>query len=99
MNSNEDERESIITEAVIGAALEVSNVPGSGFLEKIYERAMVRELTLRGIGVGAQRTFRVLYKERAVGEYAADLVVEGKVIVELKCVDRLGKEHLAQCLN
>lgn len=79
--------------------MEVSNVPGGGFLEKVYERAMVRELAMRGLGVEQQRTFPVLYKGQCVGEYAADLVVEGRVIVELKCVERLGKEHLAQCLN
>ena len=72
---------------------------GAGFLEKVYERALVRELALRGVNARAQVSFPVCYKERYVGEYVADLVVEEKVIVELKCVDRLANEHLAQCIN
>ena len=65
---------------------------GSGFLEKVYERALIRELLLRGLNA-------VCYKGQHVGEYAADLVVEEKVIVELKCVEHFANEHLAQCIN
>ena len=72
---------------------------GAGFLEKIYERALLRELSLRGISAEAQVSFRVSYKGQYVGEYLADLVIEGKLIVELKCVDRFCSEHLAQCTN
>jgi len=78
---------------------EVSKALGAGFLEKVYERAMLRELTLRGVSAKTQASFRVCYKGQYVGEYCADLVVDEKVIVELKCVDRLGNEHLAQCIN
>jgi GxxExxY protein len=88
-----------LTEAVIGSAFEVSKVLGAGFLEKIYERAMLRELTLRGVSAKTQASFPVCYKGQSVGDYCADLVVDEKVIVELKCVDRLGNEHLAQCIN
>jgi GxxExxY protein len=88
-----------LTEKVIGSAFEVANVLGSGFLEKIYERAMIRELALRGISAKAQVPFRVPYKGHYLGEYVADLVVEEKVIVELKCADRFSNEHLAQCIN
>lgn len=88
-----------LTEAVIGAAYEVSNVLGAGFLEKLYERALVRELTLRGIAVQSQAAFAVSYKDQPIGEYVADLVVEGCLLIELKCVDRLGPIHLAQSLN
>jgi GxxExxY protein len=88
-----------ITEAVIGAAFEVANVLGAGFLEKVYERALIRELSLRGFSAKAQVSFPVCYKGQYVGEYLADLVVDGNVIVELKCVDRFAKEHLAQCIN
>lgn len=88
-----------LTEKIIGAAFEVANVLGPGFLEKIYERAMIRELALRGLGAKPQVSFRVSYKGHYLGEYMADLVVEEKVIVELKCVDRFSNEHLAQCIN
>ena len=91
--------ESDLTEAVIGSAFEVANVLGAGFLEKVYERALVRELASHGVSAQAQVSFPVCYKGHYVGEYVADLVVEEKVIVELKCVDRFANEHLAQCIN
>src|SRR5207302_11317831 len=91
--------ETDLTEAVIGSAFEVANVLGAGFLEKVYERAMIRELALRGVHAKAQVSFPVCYKGQYVGEYMADLVVEEKLIVELKCVDRFANEHLAQCIN
>ncbi len=91
--------ETNLTESVIGSAFEVSKALGAGFLEKVYERAMLRELTLRGVSAKNQASFPVCYKGQCVGEYCADLLVDQKVIVELKCVDRLGNEHLAQCIN
>jgi len=91
--------ESDLTEAVIGSAFEVANVLGAGFLAGVYERALLRELALRGVSAKAQVSFPVCYKEQYVGEYVADLVVEEKLIVELKCTDRLANEHLAQCIN
>lgn len=78
-----------LTERVIGAAFEVANVLGAGFLEKVCERAMIRELELRGLRVKSQVSFKVCYKGEYVGEYLADLIVEDQLLVELKCVDRL----------
>jgi GxxExxY protein len=92
-------RDSDLTETVIGSAFEISKVLGAGFLEKIYERALIRELMLRGVSAKAQVSFPVCYKGQYIGEYVADLVVEEKLIVELKCVDRLANDHLAQCIN
>ena len=88
-----------ITEQMLGAVFEVSNTLGGGFLEKVYERALLRELELRGLSVQAQAALPVLYKGQCVGDYYADIVVEGAVLVELKCVERLQNEHVAQCLN
>src|SRR5580658_297815 len=88
-----------LSEKVIGAIFEVANTLGTGFLEKVYERALVRELRLRGIRVEAQVPVEVSYKGESVGNYLADIVVEDELMVELKCADRLGPEHLAQCLN
>src|ERR1039457_185109 len=88
-----------LTERVLAAVFEVSNVLGAGFLEKVYERALLRELGLRGIRAAGQASFAVTYKGAAVGEYAADILVEDELVVELKCVERLGNEHMAQCLN
>lgn len=88
-----------LTKEVIGAAFEVANVLGAGFLEKVYERALVRELGLRGVGVRSQVSFPVSYKGQCLGDWTADLVVGEKIIVELKCVERLMGEHTAQCIN
>src|SRR5690349_15683091 len=88
-----------LTERVIAAIFEVSNTLGAGFLEKVYERALLRELALRGIPAIAQAPLTVLYKGQSVGEYCADILVEDALVIALKCVDRLANEHLAQCLN
>jgi GxxExxY protein len=88
-----------VTGQILGAAFEVSRVLGSGFLEKVYERALARELALRGLKVETQVGYPVMYKGYRVGEYYADLVVEDAVVVELKCVERILGEHLAQCIN
>lgn len=89
----------LLTERVLSAVFEVSNTLGSGFLEKVYERALLRELGLRGIRATAQASFPVTYKGRCVGEYFADILVEDLLVIELKCVERLASEHTAQCLN
>ncbi len=102
MNTNEHESADsldALVEAVIGAAYEVSNVLGAGFLEKVYERALTRELGLRGLRVHSQISYSVSYKGLCVGEYVADLLVESRLLVELKCVDRFSNEHMAQCIN
>jgi GxxExxY protein len=65
----------------------------------VYERALLRELALRGISATAQASFAIAYKGQYVGEYFADILVEKEPIVELKCVERLANEHTAQCLN
>ena len=88
-----------LTEAVLGAAYEVSNTLGAGFLEKLYERALVAELALQGISAQSQTTYPVRYKGSLIGEYRPDLVVQDRLIVEVKCVDRFASIHLAQCLS
>ena len=93
MNANE------AAQKVIGAAYEVSNALGAGFLEKVYEKALIRELTLQGIQTEAQVRFPIRYKGEPVAEYFADLLIEGVLIVELKCVERFAPEHMATCIN
>jgi GxxExxY protein len=95
----EQELLNALAERVIGAVYEVANVLGAGFLEKVYERALVKELRLRGMRAEATVPLPVTYKGDVVGEYFADILVEGKLLIELKCVDRFSDEHLAQCLN
>lgn len=88
-----------LTERVLSAIFEVSNTLGAGFLEKVYERALLRELALRNLSATPQASFAVTYKGQSVGEYFADILVEDVLVVELKCVERLASEHTAQCLN
>ncbi len=88
-----------LTEKVLAAVFEVSNTLGAGFLEKVYQRALLRELGLRGIRATAEASFAVVYKGYSVGEYFADLLVEDVLVLELKCAERLANEHTAQCLN
>ena len=84
-----------LSERVLGAVFEVSNTLGAGFLEKVYQRALVRELSLRGIRATAEASLAVMYKGYSVGDYFADLLVEDLLGVELKCAERLAKEHTA----
>jgi GxxExxY protein len=88
-----------LTEQIIGAAYEVHRELGSGFLEKVYASALHRELSSRDISSSAQSEIKVPYKDHPVGVYYADLLVEGKVICELKAVKALLREHQAQLLN
>ena len=100
LNETDNQRSpDALTEMVIAAILEVSNTLGAGFLEKVYERALLRELKLRGLQAAAQATFSIHYKGYRVGDYFADILVENKVVVELKCSDHLTNDHMAQCLN
>jgi GxxExxY protein len=99
MNTDEHGYFDSLTERVLGAIFEVSNTLGAGFLEKVYQRALLTELRLRGIRVTAEASFAVTYKGQQVGEYFADLLVEDVLVIELKCAERLCNEHTAQCRN
>ncbi len=88
-----------ITYAINGAVFEVNKVLGAGFLEKVYEKALLIELQRRGLKAESQVPLTVSYKGEVVGEYYADIVVEGQVILELKAVEQLQKIHEAQLLN
>ena len=88
-----------ITETVIGCAYKIGNSLGCGVLEKVYENALKIELTKAGFRVEQQYPVTVFYDGQPIGEYFADLLVEGAVIVETKAVKRIEDIHLAQCLN
>ena len=88
-----------VTQQLIGAAFEVHNVLGFGFLEKVYQRAMQVELQLRGIKVELEPKLQVQFKGVIVGDYAADLLVADKIIVELKTDPAYQSVHEAQLLN
>jgi GxxExxY protein len=94
-----DNKLNLITEKIIGCAFEVSNVLGCGFVEKVYERALVHELRMIGLDVKPQYSINVYYKGMLVGEFFADILVEKCVLVELKALGNLESIHQAQCLN
>ena len=95
---NADERR-FLTERILAAVFEVSNTLGAGFLEKVYERALLKELSLRGLQAQSQVPVEISYKGILAGRYFADMVVEDEVVLELKCVEAFTSDHMAQCLN
>ena len=88
-----------LTRSIIGCAFEVINELGSGFLESVYEKAMMIALSDAGLSVECQKPIKVFFREKPVGDYFADLLVEEKVVVELKVVKALVPEHAAQTIN
>jgi len=87
---------SALSYVIIGAAMEVHRILGPGFLEAVYQAALEHELTLRGIPFEAQKRLAVVYKDQIIGEYIADLVIDGKIILELKAISKLTPAHEAQ---
>ena len=85
--------------AVIGAAMEVHRILGPGFLEAVYQAALEKELSLRGILFQRQVDLPVYYKDTLIGIYKADLVVDDKIIIEIKGISRLNSSHEAQALH
>ena len=88
-----------LTEKIIRSAYNVYNALGKGFLEKVYENALTIELKEKGINVIQQAPIKILYKNKIVGDYIADLLIEDKVIVELKAIKELAKIHEVQLVN
>lgn len=89
----------LITETVIGCAFEVINELRAGFLESVYENALLIALRQKGLQVLCQHPVNVMFRGECVGDFYADLFVEGKVIVELKAVKAIAPEHQAQVIN
>ncbi len=88
-----------ITDKIIKGFFKVYNTLGYGFLEKVYENALVHELRKEGLSVQPQQRIRVHYDRVVVGDYFADLLVANKVIVELKSAQSISGDHLAQLMN
>jgi len=84
---------------IIAAVYEVHNVLGFGFLESVYQKALVKELRMRDLKTEEQKEIRVRYKGEDVGSFYADIVVNDDIILELKALESLTKAHEAQLLN
>ena len=88
-----------LTSKIISCFYKVYNTLGFGFLEKVYENAMLIELNESGLTTERQKPISVFYKEKLVGEYFADLIADSKVIIELKAAESLIEEHELQLIN
>lgn len=88
-----------LTYRIRGCVYEVYKELGAGFLEQVYETALMKEFALQGIFATKQVSFDVVYKNVIVGKYIADIVVENKVILELKAQEKISGAHEAQLIN
>jgi GxxExxY protein len=88
-----------ITDKILRAFYTVYNRLGYGFLEKVYENALIIELIEMNLSCEKQKPIKVYYKDKTVGEYFADIMVENKVIIELKAAEGLAEEHELQLIN
>ncbi|MDI6784480.1 MAG: GxxExxY protein, partial [bacterium] len=88
-----------LTSEIIDSAFAVHNALGCGLLEKVYENALAWELELRQKKVELQKEFRVIYRDKEVGIYYTDLVVDDKVVLEVKAVENIDDVYRAQILN
>ena len=88
-----------LTESIISCAYKVHNNLGGGFLEKIYQKAMTIELEQSGLLTVCEQPISVYYSGQLIGSYFADIVVENKILLELKSVENLSKSHEVQIVN
>lgn len=88
-----------LSRKVIGASFEVANTLGRGFVEKVYANALQNEIESKGLKTRREYPVKVLYKKKIVGNFLCDLLVEDRVIIEVKSTSGLNNLHMAQCLN
>jgi len=88
-----------LTEQILAACFDVSNELGAGFLESVYEKALLIALGDKELAALAQVPLKVMFRGQSVGEFIADMVVENKVLLELKAAKALTPEHQAQTIN
>ena len=88
-----------LTHTIIGASMEVHRALGPGFLESIYRKALLHELTVRGLSARTEVEIQVQYKNLIVGKHRLDILVESIVVVELKALNGIAPIHLAQVLS
>jgi GxxExxY protein len=88
-----------LTEQIIGLAMKVHRTLGPGFLEAVYQRALLLELQAAGIRAEADKRVRVMYSGVSVGDFIADVLVDDRIILELKAVESLATAHEVQTVN
>jgi GxxExxY protein len=97
MNRNEVEFIDTLVDDVVGAANEVAETVGGGFLEPVYRRALLQELVLRGRSVKSDALTSLMYKGASVADYSADMVVNGRVAVALRCAGHVSRQDIEEC--
>lgn len=88
-----------ITEKIISSAYEVHRLLGNGYLEKVYENSLIKELEYKNLRCQQQIPLEVYYKDYVVGNYIADIIVEDKIILEIKAISGIEEQHFSQLLN
>jgi GxxExxY protein len=91
--------DSEITKVIIGCAYKVYNTLGGGFLESVYHQSLLIELRDAGLDIESQVALDVYYRDTPVGCFVADIIVEGRIILELKAIEELAKVHEVQLVN
>ena len=104
LDLHDEERESRLphfelTRTILGCCFEVMKEHGPGFQERVYKNALLIAMRHQGLQVEIEKPFEVIFRDKVIGRYSADLVVEKMVIVELKCCESLIREHQAQLFN
>jgi len=95
----EDSAINALTHKIIGCAMEVHRALGNGFQEVIYQRSLAIEFSLQGLTFGREMEMEIFYKTQSVGTRRVDFFVEGKVMVEIKAIEKLEDVHKAQAIN
>lgn len=88
-----------LSNSIINSAIEVHKNLGSGFLEKVYEKALIYELNQKNIKIDIQKSIDVHYKNIVIGKFTPDLIVDDKIIIELKALSTIESTHISQVLN
>ncbi len=101
---HDEEKESCLphfelTRTILGCCFDVMKELGPGFQERVYKNALLIAMKQEGLQVEVEKPFEVIFRDKMIGRYTADLVVENTVIIELKCCECLVREHQAQLFN
>lgn len=99
MDKNKNENINDLTHKIIGCAMQVHRILGNGFQEVIYQRALAIEMRLAGLEFEREKEMQIFYREEEVGTRRVDFFVEGKVMVEIKAIEKLEDVHKAQAIN
>lgn len=99
MDKNKNENINDLTHKIIGCAMQVHRILGNGFQEVIYQRALAIEMCFAGLEFEREKEMQIFYREEEVGTRRVDFFVEGKVMVEIKAIEKLEDVHKAQAIN